>query len=352
MKARSLCRKSIPAVLVVMVLALTGCSSSDGDAKKAEVEESPLQKYMSVLWGDEQDREEAYAKQKAKAEELIAACMAKEGFEYTPDTQDVEKTVVTPSEEDGGPGPGFVEYAKTSGYGITDRWGEMMRAPQGTGEVMGIEANQNHMSPEEMQAYNETLWGAGNGRVEEDEEDTWEYDWTKSGCNGAAFHETQSPGADAYEDPEFKDLFAKMDEMNMQTVGDGETPAPNEEKAKLDREWVECMGDAGYEYTDMLQPENELSQEWMEMQNSAVVDESGVYKQPSEADLEKQKKAEKKFRENEIKIAVIDAKCREKIDYVNEEKRITHELEQKFVEENRVQLDTMLAKYGMKKKSK
>lgn len=348
-------RLAIPAAIVVAALALTGCSSSDdsgGDAKKATTEESPLQEYLSAMRGGEEWSEEASAKQQTEVEDLVAVCMAKEGFDYKPNVPTIGAlTGSLGQREEEIPELGSVEFAETYGYGTVDWPG----ADEGEAEVT-VDPNQAYvesLSESEQRAYNKTLSGDESGRgggYSEDE--PTEYDWRKAGCSGAAEHELQPPGLDAFSDPEFKDLFARMHEINTEISGNGETPASNEAMAKLNRKWVECMADAGYDYTDLYGPMDEFNQEFGQIVNSTTTDENGEYREQNAADFERQKKELKKLQEEEIKVAVVDATCREKIDYANEEKRITHELEQKFVEENKVQLDTMLAKYGVKKKSK
>lgn len=360
MKTRSFYRFAVPAALIAGVLALSGCSSSDvasgnGDTKKAESEEGPLQKYMSVMWDSDQCSEEGQAKIHAKTEELVAACMTKEGFEYKPNVQTGGMEASGSDGESPWSGMGTLKYAETYGFGTIDWPGKDEMTDQQSSQESYVDPNQKYLeslSASEVEAYNETLWGADFGRGPIDDDEPYEYDWTKSGCQGAAQHETQPTGADAYDDPEFKDLFARMDEMYSETSNDGETPAANAEQAKLDRRWIDCMAESGYDYTDTLQPANEFNDEWNEIQNAAFDSETGAYKEPSKADQKNQEELTKKLQEREIKVAVIDAKCQEKLNYAKEAKRISHELEQKFLDENKVQLEAMLAKYGTKKQSK
>ena len=71
-----------PAALALgAALVLSGCGVI-GAPEKLDPEKSPLAEYMSACYG-EQDQE-FYDKQSKQVEELVAACMADEGFEYIP----------------------------------------------------------------------------------------------------------------------------------------------------------------------------------------------------------------------------------------------------------------------------
>ena len=348
MKMKAFSRISIPAVVVVAALALTGCSTIIGGGKTKPEEEGPLQKYMSALYGGEEQDQEFFDKQQAEVEDLIAECMTKEGFEYKPNTPN-GGGVVNLGEEEDGPEWGSVKFAETYGYGIID-WPGMddMQDQEDQGEY--IDPNQDYLdklTESERQAYYETLNGpqpTEEELAEMDPEEGMEYDWKTAGCYGAAQHEVQGDAEGAYEDPEFKALFEQMDEMYAETYGNGDGGSANEDMVKLDRKWAECMTAAGYDFPSPQEAQNALYEEWNEAQ-SAGSSSTGESKEPS-------KEVQKKFQATEIKTAVADAKCQEKINYRDEQLKVSNEIEQKFVDEHKAELDAMLAKYDSKKKEK
>lgn len=83
---------------IALVFTLAGCSGSGGG--ELSYEDSPLSKYLMASTGSELSREEQQKQadeQQRKQEELVAQCMSREGFEYTPNT-DNGSTVVAPPE--------------------------------------------------------------------------------------------------------------------------------------------------------------------------------------------------------------------------------------------------------------
>ena len=81
----------------VALALLTGCSgggSEPSDDATLTWEDSPLSAYWEKIGGS-QDEADAAA-QMAKSEEIVAACMQEEGFEYTPqDTSGHEQVAST-----------------------------------------------------------------------------------------------------------------------------------------------------------------------------------------------------------------------------------------------------------------
>ena len=68
-----------------MVFILTGCGGASSD-DKLSYEDSPLSQYLSAAWGGDLSQEEQQKKmekEQAQVEELVAQCMADEGFEGT-----------------------------------------------------------------------------------------------------------------------------------------------------------------------------------------------------------------------------------------------------------------------------
>ncbi|MFT4232230.1 MAG: hypothetical protein QM606_05570 [Leucobacter sp.] len=332
------------ALLAAVALTLTGCSgdgSKSGDGKTS-VEEGPLTKYLSALWDGEEYTQEQLDADTKKTEDLVAECMSKEGFEYTPNLQN-GGTVY--SSEDDSIDWGSKEFAEQYGYGIVSWPG--MEDQESAGEEY-VDPNQDYidsLSESEQQAYYEALYGPGPTEEEMaamEEGGGEEYDWTTAGCQGAAQHEVQSEsnnGMAAYEDPEFADLFAATNEV-WNTLYDDENPPDG--VVKLNGKWSDCMADAGY--PDLTSPNtvsNDLSEEYSQLQMPDG--ENGEYEEPTDAD-------KKEFQKREIEIATADFECRKKIGYEDEMMKLQNELEQQFVDEHKAELEALVAKYGTEKK--
>ena len=341
-------RLALPALITVSLLALAGCSG--GDSKKSsEPEEGPLTKYMSALYGSQEQDQEFYDKINEKREELIAECMADEGFEYQPNTQNGGMASFDDEEIDWG----SREYAEQYGYGFTDFPGRAEMEAEGEGEEY-VDPNQDYiesLSESEQQAFYEAL--SGPQPTEEDmaamEDDTFEWDWSKMGCSGVADHETQEmygPGMAAMEDPEFAELFESMEAVwaGIYNYEDPAATSPNDDVAKLDREWSECMADAGY--TDLTNP--------MHAQNVFMEESNSLYELPEGEDPEKwegpSEKQMSEIKKREIEMAVTDWECKDKLGYDDKVQQITFDLEQKFVDEHKAELDALIAKYSVDEK--
>ena len=321
---------------LIGALALSGCSN-DGKKGSDASEDSmgPLYDYFTTLYGNQEWNQEEYDAQQLKIQELIAECMVKEGFEYTPDTNN--GGVVIDSEGDG-PEWGSLEFAEQYGYGMMS-WPGQDQINEQQEEYVDPNADYvNSLSESEQNAYYETLYGPGVPEEEmemnEDGSYSYEYDWTKAGCQGQADNEVngEQSGEDAWNDPEFEDLFTAMNDVYTDTEN-------SPEAAALNKEWSECMADAGYpdipsrdEASVLLsQEQNQLysqgeGEEWVEP-DPALVDE---------------------FQKKEIAQAVADWKCADSIDYQTRYQKIDFEIQQKFVDEHKDQLEALVAKYGKK----
>lgn len=339
-------RVSAPALalLAAATLVLTGCSDGGKSDGGATTEDGPLSKYLSTLWDGEEYTQEKLDAETKQTEELVAACMQKEGFEYIPNLQS-GGTIY--SSEDEEVEWGSKEFAEQYGYGIVE-WPGMNDTPEDDSEEY-VDPNQDYveaLSESEQTAYYEALHGPGPTDEEmaamEDGDGGYEYDWTKSGCYGAAQHEVQSEssgGMAAYEDPEFTDLFDAMNEV-WGAAYDEENPS--DEVVEINREWADCMADAGH--GDFTSPDSVQTVLYEEYDRLQMPDgEDGEWQELSET--EKQK-----FQEREIDLALADRSCKQKIDYDDKSMKIQFALEQKFVDEHKTELDALVAQYGVEKK--
>ncbi|WP_431835828.1 hypothetical protein [Cellulomonas sp. Y8] len=334
--------------LALLALAVTGCTGDGGGGGPSSAGASgftpgPLDEYMSRIWGysldEDRSTEDVQAendRRERRVEELVAACMAEEGFDYTPADRSGSVAV---SSDDLDVEWGSREFAEQYGYGIsTDPWGNEGRAAEvGTWE----DPNEEYvaaMSEGEAAAYGEALWGP---TTEYDEEEPAEYDWTTSGCYGAAQHQV-------YEGGEVADEFAAL---NDEVERFWQTTQDDPRVADLDARWSSCMADAGYPgFTGADGARDDLYTEWWDLQGwddpayQALAEGWDWDAQPDgPPEPEVDEAATAAFRDREIAQAVVDAGCKEQIDYDAEWVRVYHELQEDFVDRHRDELEAWAA---------
>lgn len=319
---------------MISVLALSGCSAAGGSGTGGELsyEDSPLATYTTALYGDiDQEKFEA---QQAEVEELVAACMKEEGFEYVPNTQNGGVVMSSDDMED----RETEEWVASNGYGMIQS-AEQMAEQQAQSEEY-VDPNADYtasLSESEQAAFYETLYGPGPSEEEmeamEAGDGSYEYNWETAGCQGAAQNEVQGGAQDAYNDPKFAGLFEKMNELYTKAM---EQPAVK----ALDAKWADCMADAGYsEFTSKSEAMMSISDAQNEFYENQEFDESGVPVAPDEAAMEE-------LRQKEIDVALADFRCSEKLDYMQKSLEAQFALETQFVQDNKSELDALLAEYA------
>lgn len=331
------------------VLLLAGCSGGDdkgggdgGGSKADEWQPGPLDEYTAKIYGydlstDEESQKKMQAendRQMREVEELVAACMQDQGFEYTP----VDNTSTMFSQDDElDVELGSKEFAEKYGYGMsTDPWGYADDVPQT--DDMPEDPNADYvaaMSESEKTAYQEALYGPpqeGTG-----DEEVVEYDWTKGGCYGSAQHEV-------YEAPTASDQFAGLEEELNKLY---ETIQADPQTAKLNAAWASCMADNGYDgYALPTDIQNALSDEWNDLQGwddpeyqalSESWDWDAKPEGPPAPEVDAAKS--KAFTAKEIEIAVADWKCQDSTDYIKKSNDISNAAQQDFVDAHKAELD-------------
>lgn len=326
------------------LLILTGCSGSDGPSGETD-ESGPLDAYLSALWDGEEYTQEKLDAETKQTEELVSECMSEEGFEYVPDVQN-GGTIIT-SEEGDEIDWTSEEFIEQYGYGIVN-WPGLEDAQHEDPEEY-VDPNQDYvesLSESEQTAYFEALHGPQPTEEElasmEDGEAVFEYDWTTAGCTGAAQHQVQSEsggGMAAYEDPEFTELFDSINQI-YEGLWNGEVS--NDDVLALDREWADCMADAGHDgFASSMALQEALTEEYNALhQPDGEADE---WQEPSPADA-------KQFQKREIELALADLACKTQLDYDDQFMSIQFELEQEFVDAHRAELEALVAKHGVEKK--
>lgn len=111
------------AVGVGAALILAACSGTDGEQSGSATanpdELGPLDKYLSSMWEGEEWTQEKYDAETLEREDMIAQCMAKDGFDYTPNLEN-GTTFVSDDGDVNAISWDSLEYAQIYGYGAID----------------------------------------------------------------------------------------------------------------------------------------------------------------------------------------------------------------------------------------
>ncbi len=303
------------ASLAAASLLLTACSTpSGGGDDKLTYKDSPLFKYTSAMYGGDKSNEEYIAEGNA-VEELVATCMANEGFDYLPvdnsqyytnnNTDDVDRNTE--------------EWVAANGYGynLTD---DQQAEQNGQGGEI-VDPNSDYvmsLSESEQTAYYEVLYGP---QPTEEEMNDPDFEYQQLGCNGEAYK--QINGSQVAEDPQFKGI---IEEMSKLWEKQAQLPAVK----KLNVAWSSCMADAGH--ADL--PTKDSVYDLMNAQNEEAWADGSEGPSP-------EKRAE--MRKEEIDLALADFHCSEGLNYEQIVLAAQFDLEKKFIADHQAELDAMLA---------
>jgi len=329
------------AVAAGLVLVLTACSGggggggtdapTEGESPTDDYTPGPLEKMWTEAYGDF-NIDDSNAQQ-ARMEQIVAECMAEEGWEYTPvDYSQMDDGFGIPIEGDtDGPQWGTEEYAKELGYCIST-WqdqGVETEEPLPEGEFEGdgpswTDPNQDYvegLSETAQQAYYEALNGP-QPTEEEINSGEWEYDPANAGCYGKASEEVWNAGGNIWEDEKYKGL---LDEMNLIYSAMENDPKVAEAKSV----WSGCMADAGYPGL----ADSGAAQELIYSELNAYWEKG---EEPGEDVLAP-------LREKERAVATADFACSKKADVNKVQVEVQHKAEQDFIDANRAELEELMA---------
>lgn len=327
-------RGLLPGAVGALALLLGACgggagasTGEDSDDAASGFGSGPLDAYFERIYGGMD--ENVWQDQQREVEELVAECMAEQGFEYVPvDYASMSQPAVAEESEVEW---GTREFAEQYGYGMTS-WPGMDEEPLPEEDMGWEDPNQAYveaMSDTERDAYYVALHGEMTG-PEPGEEEEWEYDWTQAGCQGSSQHAIEEKYGLGGE--EMTALQEEMEQLFTQIEADERITA-------LTAQWSECMADAGYTgLASMDDAQNAL----MEQQN-AIYDE--VYGQDvvEESEWEKlEAEVEKRtaeLREAEIATAVADFDCQDEVGFEKVRVEVTNEYQQTFVDAHRAELE-------------
>lgn len=324
-----------------LVLVLAACGGSDGGGGTATPEAGPIDKLWEDAYGD-WDEDEANAEQ-MEIEELVAECMGKEGFEYTPvDYSSMGGAMVMPADDDGTELEyGTLEFAKKYGYGqTTNPWGDPVEEPVDEGEEW-VDPNQEYvesMTETEMTAYQTALYGVQPDFTEEEDWENWNPTWEEQGCYGWAQHEVygdQMWNTDD-EDNEWADLEAEMQTMYESLESD-----PRIAEAVSD--WGSCMADAGYAgLVTIYDAENLISEKvsaiWEDYDPYAELGDDATEEDYAAAEAAMQERVSE-ITPEEIETAVADYTCRDEAGYQETYNEVNVDLQQQFYDAHKAELE-------------
>lgn len=310
---------------------LAGC----GDVKTGStVDAGPLDTYLTAIGWPSQQSGTFVTESDQLRENLIAECMADRGFVYH--AAEAHESA-TRKDEEVVPVLGTREYAEQYGYGIL---GSDDPNQTDVGEVSGSNPNQVYvasLNAWEQAAYYEALYGPTYGTTHELQSEDPSVDESatrrdqESCFDWAELEVQQSASAQAWTDPEFAALFVEIDNF---TISLREY---NPDVAALNNEWATCMAENGFpEFSSKEQIRTSL---WNERQLLYTHPNSGEVQEPSTEE-------KNKFSGREVNVAVTEIDCDEKVDYDRRFQEINFAAQERFVEEHRVILETMLARYG------
>lgn len=347
------------AVVIAGVLGLSACGSSTDDAgapgsDAAPNTFSPLDEYLKGAFGpapdDAKDRQ---------VQDKVAACMKAAGFEYVPNVQNAPA-------EGAGPKQGDRAWTEKFGYGITTSAFTSELRPEDDPNAKITEG----MSDSEQAAYYKALYGNGGGMS------------TTTGSVGGGGVVALAPagpipaaGAETPDDPttgaaepptpgcyttartavygetpqvdfsQLDDLFKQLEKVQ-KAVDTDPRVAPKVTA------WTNCMADAGHPgFTAIADAQESIMKKWADLNGwdyqpgsstggfgfsvragSAVSMSVGG----QSADAPEQAKVDE-LKKTEIDLAVQDLNCRGDYQAVHDQVRI--ELEQKFTDEHKAELD-------------
>ncbi len=321
---------SLAAIVCAVFLVMAACSSSSPATEHASPSsDGPLFDALNAIYAVQGDPEVALWQMEVLREELIAECMVKEGFEYTPNPQ---SEIVIPQEPwANGLEPGSLEYRQQFGYGMIQSRMEGVQefSNVSPGQVDPNEAYLRSLTASEKRAFNEALWGpVYEGQPYDDSIASSPISGSDSkGCyNWATNHEEMrrfNPEA-LFQDPEFADLDEAFLTLDQQIQ---EQP----EIVKLNQEWSDCMADEGHPAltkpasfdegfrADLLAIEN-----WDALSAEQIED----------------------LQEREISEAVAELGCIEKVDFWDRYRETSFRVQQEIVDRFGDLLQAATLKYG------
>lgn len=318
---------ALPALTAaVAALVLAGCTGG-GSSAPSDDETGPVTAFFEKVGGSFED--EDFERQQREVEEIVATCMAEQGFEYTP----ADPMSMGGTDGEDLPEWDSKEYAEQYGYGATTS-NEMY----GDGEEY-VDPNADYiasMSESEQTEFYAALYGtAMEVDPEADPEAEVEYNWEDGGCQGKASHEVYEQGQ-IWDDPALKDMF---DEMNAEYENLADDPAVSESQ----EEWATCIAEAGYDFATPEEAQQSIFDELNALYEAVAPADPEAEVDP-DASFEPDEAAMAALKEKELKLANADFACKESSGYAEAQKTANLAMEKRLWEKYGEQLEAAAAK--------
>lgn len=297
-----------------------GATASQGESQL------PLDAYMSSLTGQSgsyADIAEQNYKQDLKRERLVASCMKRQGFSYTPEATKNTRTTgqVGPSDTDLQSKSWVQKYGYGDVYSPEGVTGALERAEPTTKTPSASDPNYQYTSQltaDEKKAYDKALVGQDGA----DSTLTVAKDWEKLGCNGAALHTVTN------ENVIMNSAEGKIVEAAIEQFEDGYASWPG--IAQAEGAWASCMTKNGYPgYSKQGEPAAQFAGQNTDLWASVAADA-----QPATSDLDALAKKERA-------VALVDLGCRTTTKYTATIRAITIKQENQFMADNKAALDAL-----------
>ncbi|WP_024286687.1 hypothetical protein [Cellulomonas sp. KRMCY2] len=312
-------RRAAAAVAVVLVGLVVGCARQAEPQPVPSRVPGPAEAYLEAALGVTSDDAAAGA---LHMEEAVAACMAEQGFEYVPDTSGyhyVDAAAIDPP-------PGSREFAELYGYGFA-ALPEEMRA-ESTPGVNPNDAILGAMSPEELEAYQQALWGDAVGA---DPDAGGEVDL--AGCFGAA---REQVWGDREEDPVRLALEEEITRVDAEAA-----PTDAAVSAAAGR-WSACMSDAGHPgYGTSPDAEEAAWDRWTAFNDAIAADPALGQEGPDGLIL-----GQAGLADDEAALATADWDCRAETRYDDVWQEARDRLQQEYVDAHRAELDAWVETFS------
>lgn len=284
---------------------VAGCTAGGSDPGSSGTPDplGPLDQLMSSAWGGiDVTLPDAAARTVAditKRENLIAACMNEEGFEYLPNVPAAADLTITTEGID----RASRAFAEQYGFGIA-------RQPETeAGQIswQGMDPNWTQteaMSDTEREAWDTALYG----QVIDHQTDGFGESWSREG--GCVDQASDAGFAVVDEAGDFLSTF----------TDDGAFD-------ELDHEWSACMREAGFEHESPTAASTAFSDEYVAMLDDHTLEGDDVAG----------------FAEREVAAAVAAWDCKAETDYESRFRVIRDQVQQAWIDEHRAELDEWLA---------
>jgi hypothetical protein len=313
-------------ILPISVSACTNYVPTPEGSNESELslpELSPLDEFRNILWGMGMDEEAARRQWDAgriRQENMIAECMHELGFEYIPDIGRMTLQLPGDSWQ-----PDEMEWVSEYGYGvITSPPGAVPERTTGSIFIRPDNPNLpmfNELTESEQRAYLKALHG-GSPDTFTRVVDGWDFHDCHNWSYGVINLERQVWRNDG---DEFAPLLEAITEMQARLRTD---------IIEADREWADCMLDAGYpQFERQTGGELYFKEVWQEFTSTWDWQQGrpDPATSPEVAELQ----------EREIRMATADLDCRIAVDFAAKRSAHITQVEEQFITDHKEALQAL-----------